>query len=98
MQEAQEFIAAIRDRSGILQERGDGTLEFSHRTFQEYLAARYIAAQPDPVYIDMVMEHLHEAWWREVHLLVIGHLGSGSDGAEKACLLRHLMPRYKILN
>jgi HEAT repeat protein len=30
------------------------------------------------------MDHLHEAWWREVHLLVIGHLGGGRDQAEKA--------------
>ncbi|MCP4709995.1 MAG: NACHT domain-containing protein, partial [Planctomycetes bacterium] len=71
-QEARKFIVAIRDRSGILQGRGDGTLEFSHRTFQEYLAARYIASRSDPEYIDLVMKHLHEAWWREVHLLVIG--------------------------
>jgi predicted NACHT family NTPase len=83
-QEARDFIAAIRDRSGLLQGRGDGTLEFTHRTFQEYLAARYIASQPEPEYIDLVMNHLHEAWWREVHLLVIGHLGSSSDTAKKA--------------
>ena len=74
-QEARRFLSVIRDRSGLLQGRGDGTLEFAHRTFQEYLAARHIAAQPDPDYIDLVMAHLHEAWWREVHLLAIGHLG-----------------------
>ncbi|MEK8016178.1 MAG: HEAT repeat domain-containing protein, partial [Candidatus Parabeggiatoa sp.] len=99
LQEAREFITAIRDRSGLLQGRGDGTLEFSHRTFQEYLAARYIAAQPDPVYIDIVMAHLHEAWWREVHLLVIGHLGSGRDNAEKATrLMLTILKVYKAPN
>jgi len=99
-QEARKFVVAIRDRSGILQGRGDGTLEFSHRTFQEYLAARYIARHPDPVYIDLVMEHLHEAWWREVHLLVIGHLGSGSDTASKAekLMLTILQKVYKPPN
>jgi energy-coupling factor transporter ATP-binding protein EcfA2 len=98
-QEDRQFIAAIRDRSGILQGRGDGTLEFSHRTFQEYLAARYIARQADPVYIDLVMKHLHEAWWREVHLLVIGHLGSGSDTAWKAeKLMLTILPVYKKPN
>lgn len=85
--EARRFLEAIRDRSGLLQGRGDGSLEFAHRTFQEYLAARYIAAQPDPDYIDLVMEHLHEAWWREVHLLIIAYLGSGLDGAERASAL-----------
>ncbi len=96
-QEAREFIAAIRDRSGLLQGRGDGTLEFTHRTFQEYLAARYIAKQAEEVCIDLVMTHLHEEWWREVHLLVIGHLGSGGDTAEKATrlLLTILQEAYK---
>ncbi len=86
-EEARRFIMAIRDRSGILQGRGDGSLEFAHRTFQEYLAARYIAAQPDPAYIDLVMPHLHDAWWREVHLLTIGELGSRQATAEKASRL-----------
>jgi HEAT repeat protein len=96
-QEAREFIATIRDRSGLLQGRGDGTLEFTHRTFQEYLAARYIAKQAEAVCIDIVMTHLHEEWWREVHLLVIGHLGSGGDTAEKATrlLLTILNDAYK---
>ncbi len=93
-EEARRFIIAIRDRSGLLQGRGDGTLEFMHRTFQEYLTARYIADQPYPDYIDLVMEHLHEAWWREVHLLVIGYLGSGSGGAEKASMLMHTILDY----
>ncbi|QBD77311.1 hypothetical protein EPA93_15455 [Ktedonosporobacter rubrisoli] len=53
---------------------------FPHPTFQEYLTARYIAAQPNPDYIDMVMAHLHEDWWQEVHLLTIAHLGSGKSG------------------
>ena len=88
-QEARRFIAVIRDRGGLLQGRGDGTLEFMHRTFQEYLAARYIAAQPDPNYIDLVMEHLHKSWWQEVHLLVIGYLGSSSVTAAKTTQLLH---------
>ena len=95
-QEARSFLSVIRDRSGLLQGRGDGTLEFAHRTFQEYLAARHIAAQPDPDYIDLVMAHLHEAWWREVHLLVIGHLGSGRDSAPRAsALLLTILGRYR---
>ncbi|MCL4861347.1 MAG: HEAT repeat domain-containing protein, partial [Caldilineaceae bacterium] len=86
-QEARRFIQVVRDRSGLLQGRGDGSLEFMHRTFQEYLAARHIAAQPDPDYIDLVMKDLHIAWWREVHLLVIGYLGSSSATAERASRL-----------
>ncbi len=93
-QTARQFIEVIRDRSGLLQGRGDGTLEFTHRTFQEYLAARYIAAQPYPGYIDWVMVHLHEAWWREVHLLVIGYLGSSSATADRATALLQAILAY----
>lgn len=86
-EEARRFLGVIRERSGLLSGRGDGSLEFAHRTFQEYLAARHIAIQPYPDYIDLVMEHLHEAWWREVHLLVAGHLGSSKGGVTKASSL-----------
>ncbi len=90
--EAEKFLRTLSLRSGLLQflgvgENGEGRYGFPHLTFQEYLSARHIAAQPDPDYIDTVMVHLHKAWWREVHLLVIGHLGSGSEGAQRASKL-----------
>jgi len=82
--EAKRFLDALGLRSGLLQYMGDDRYGFPHQTFQEYLAARFIAEQPDPGYIDLVMTHLHEAWWQEVHLLTIAHLGSGNMGASKA--------------
>ncbi len=85
--EAKQFLDALGLRSGLLQYIGDDRYGFPHLTFQEYLAARYIAVQPDPEYIDLVMEHLHEAWWQQVHLLTIAHLGSGSVGVRKASAL-----------
>lgn len=85
--EAEKFLRTLSLRSGLLQFLGADRYGFPHLTFQEYLTARHIAAQPDPDYIDLVMVDLHKAWWREVHLLVIGHLGSGSAGAEKATRL-----------
>jgi energy-coupling factor transporter ATP-binding protein EcfA2 len=85
--EAEKFLRTLSLRSGLLQFLGNDRYGFPHLTFQEYLTARHIAAQPDPDYIDLVMVHLHKAWWREVHLLVIGHLGSGEEGAVKASRL-----------
>jgi len=84
--EAEKFLRTLSLRSGLLQFLGSDRYGFPHLTFQEYLTARHIAAQPDPDYIDLVMVHLHKAWWREVHLLVIGHLGSGREEAETKCV------------
>jgi hypothetical protein len=95
--EAEQFLSTLGLRSGLLQYLGEDRYGFPHRTFQEYLAARYIAAQPEPedisptsevpTYIDLIMEHLHEAWWQEVSLLTIAHLGSGNVEARKASAL-----------
>ncbi|RLT38739.1 MAG: NACHT domain-containing protein, partial [Chloroflexi bacterium] len=94
--EAEKFLRTLSLRSGLLQFLGGDRYGFPHLTFQEYLTARHIAAQPDPDYIDLVMPHLHKAWWREVHLLVIGHLGSGIEGVEVASkLLRMILYRYR---
>jgi hypothetical protein len=94
--EAEGFLGTLGTRSGLLQYLGNDLYGFPHLTFQEYLAARYIAKQRGPLYIDLVMMHLHEAWWREVHLLTIGVLGSGTTGAVKASKLLstilHLYP------
>jgi HEAT repeat protein len=85
---AERFLKTLALRSGLLQHLGGDRYGFPHLTFQEYLAGRHIAAQPDPDdTIDLVMAHLHEAWWREVHLLTIGHLGSGDAGATRASAL-----------
>ncbi|HEX3639781.1 MAG TPA: NACHT domain-containing protein, partial [Ktedonobacteraceae bacterium] len=85
--EAEQFLSTLGLRSGLLQYQGNEKYGFPHQTFQEYLAARFIASQPDPDYIDYVMENLHDAWWQEVHLLTIAHLGSASVGASKASAL-----------
>ena len=95
--EAKQFLDALGLRSGLLQYMGDDRYGFPHQTFQEYLAARYIAAQPDPEYIDLVMTHLHEAWWQEVHLLTIAHLGSGNMGASKASEDIHMGSKAEII-
>ena len=83
IREAKQFLDSLGLRSGLLQYMGDDRYGFPHLTFQEYLTARYIAAQPDSDYIDLVMTHLHEAWWQQVHLLTIAHLGSGEGESEQ---------------
>lgn len=66
---ASEFLDNIRDRSGLLVERGLGLFGFSHLTFQEYLTARALAEGDN---LSLLIEHLHDDWWHEVILLYAG--------------------------
>lgn len=77
-----EFIDQVEERSSILIQQGleedeKGNLvpyyEFSHLSFQEYLAAKAISEnwlpkeeQENSVYLSILKEHLEENQWREV--------------------------------
>ncbi|GHO78572.1 ATP-binding protein [Ktedonobacter sp. SOSP1-85] len=57
------------ERSGILREPVKDALDFTHRTFQEYLAAKAVVDEND---IPLLVEHAHDDQWREVVLLTVG--------------------------
>lgn len=67
---ATETIDYLLVRSGILREPVDGRIDFIHRTFQEYLAAKQAVAEYD---IAFLVKHAHEDNWREVIILAAGH-------------------------
>ncbi|MBE2233803.1 MAG: SUMF1/EgtB/PvdO family nonheme iron enzyme, partial [Anaerolinea sp.] len=70
------FLVASRHRGGLFEERAE-FFQFSHLTFQEYLAARLLAeyrAAGRP----MLQPHVGESWWREVALLTYGYLSMKS--------------------
>ncbi|HEY9800215.1 MAG TPA: HEAT repeat domain-containing protein [Leptolyngbyaceae cyanobacterium] len=72
--EAERFVDYIRERSGLLNEQGQDRYAFVHKTFQEYLTAEEIRERQEEsfeVVLDHVREHLHDAHWREVLLLLI---------------------------
>lgn len=93
--EAEQFLAALSVRSGLLQRQGADLYDFPHRIFQEYLTARHIATFDPDRCTDLLMGHLHEEWWREVHLLAVGHLGSeGSTGSRPVRLIQSLLRAY----
>ena len=68
---ATEFLNNVRERSGLLMERGLGIYGFSHLTFQEYLTASYLIDRGEEGREDL-LNHLHEPWWLEVTLLYAG--------------------------
>jgi formylglycine-generating enzyme required for sulfatase activity len=73
---AERFTEVIRERTGLLVDRGEGVHAFSHLTFQEYLAALAVAARDD--YLDYSLRRAPDPWWREVLLLEAGYLSTQS--------------------
>ena len=84
---AAKFVSQVEERSSILIQQGleedeKGNLvpyyEFSHLSFQEYLAAKAISEnwlpkeeqQGDSVYLSILKDHLEDTQWREVIPLV----------------------------
>src|SRR5262249_30201284 len=61
--------------SGLIVSRGSA-VRFWHLTFQEYLAARAIAGQPDKTQHDLLIkkDRMYVPEWREVTLLLAGIL------------------------
>lgn len=64
-----EVLQYLLERSGLLREPVAGRLDFVHRTFQEYLAAKAAIESDD---IGLLMEHASADQWREVIILAAG--------------------------
>ncbi|HAC63538.1 MAG TPA: signal transduction protein, partial [Cyanothece sp. UBA12306] len=75
--EAQRFINFVRDRSGLINEQGTNCYAFVHKTFQEYLCAQKIQREMEEdsynfdIILDAITNHIHDAHWREVLLLLV---------------------------
>ena len=69
-----DFLAKIRDQSGLLTGWDQEQYGFMHLGFQEYLAAREIrtrAFQKDAKVLKELAGHFGESWWQEVCLLLL---------------------------
>lgn len=90
---ADDFIALTRLRGTLLEERL-GMYRFLHFTFQEFMAARYLAevvgreAGTAGMARMIEQELAHESWWREPLLLLIGYLFATSPQAAIRLLQR----------
>lgn len=91
---AQEFVALMVERSGLLYETAGGYRLGDHLTMQEFLAAFYLAenyADEDPEgYAAFFRERARRTWWREVVLLAAGYLGQ-KPGFQGQKFLRRLV-------
>jgi hypothetical protein len=73
----EEFIKQIENQQGILVERVENRLSFSHLSLQEYLAAQYVLEHS---FVEKIIEeHLIESQWQQVFLLVSGSMKCSGD-------------------
>ena len=83
-----EVFRDLMERSGLLREPAAGRVDFVHRTFQEYLAAK---AAVDNDEIGQLVANAHDDQWREVVVMAAAH----AQPDQSAELLRGLLKRAR---
>ncbi|MGH3770375.1 MAG: NACHT domain-containing protein [Pseudonocardiaceae bacterium] len=86
---AEDVLAHLLERSGVLREPVVGRVDFVHRTFQEYLAAKE-AVEDQPV--DALVSRAHLDQWWETIVMAVGH----ATPAWRAALLHGVLDRADI--
>ncbi|MFF7472375.1 NACHT domain-containing protein [Streptomyces sp. NPDC008092] len=91
---ARTVLRTLLLRSGLVRRPADGVLDFVHRTFQDYLGARYAVAEG---HLDVLAGHADDTQWEDVIRMAVAHARPG----ERASLLRRLLaarsPRLTLL-
>ena len=80
---AREFLSSVAQRGGLLEAVDNEYGFFTHSTFQEYLAGRYLAEEKaDKEQADFLEQHFtNDKWWEAIRLAA-GYLSIG--GKNKA--------------
>ncbi|WP_179319248.1 NACHT domain-containing protein [Winogradskyella helgolandensis] len=72
-----DILETISIQQGILLERAKNIYSFSHLTFQEYFAAKYI--DDYGLLNEIIDKQLDNSKWREIFILLSGIMKTGSD-------------------
>ncbi len=83
---AEDVLLHLLDRSGVVREPALGRVDFVHRTFQEYLAAK--EAVEDQT-VDALVTRAHLDQWRETIVMAVGH----ATPERRAALLSGVLDR-----
>ncbi|MEU5306069.1 NACHT domain-containing protein [Streptomyces noursei] len=73
-------------RSGLLREPVPGTVDFVHRTFQDYLGAKAAVEEGD---FGLLVQHARDSQWEDVIRMAVAH----ARPRERADLLRELIAK-----
>jgi predicted NACHT family NTPase len=68
------ILKSIEAQHGLLVERARYIYSFSHLSFHEYFAARFLANEDDPKAFENLAKHVGDRRWKEIFLLVSGML------------------------
>ncbi len=85
----QDIAEYVRNRAGLLEDRGEDVYGFPHRTFQEYLAAMHLLDEesfPENIVELALNDHIR---WREATLLA----GNSTNTTQKWALIEQLYKR-----
>ncbi|TXS42257.1 NACHT domain-containing protein [Streptomyces sp. uw30] len=73
----EKILRFLLDRSGLLQERADDAIQFIHRTFQDFLAAKEFH---ESGYLEELPQHALSEYWQDVIVLAAGHAARPAAG------------------
>ncbi|RKN10042.1 NACHT domain-containing protein [Streptomyces radicis] len=83
---ATAVLRHLVERSGVLREPVEGAVDFVHRTFQDYLGARYLVEWH---HFPALVAHAHEDQWEDVIRMAVAH----AQPVQRAELLIQLVER-----
>ncbi|MEU9237064.1 NACHT domain-containing protein [Streptomyces subrutilus] len=83
---AGQVFAHLLIRSGLLREPVKGSVDFVHRTFQDYLAAKAAVESRD---FGVLLKNAHDDTWDDVVRMAVGH----ARPDERVRILRQLLRR-----
>lgn len=84
--DARQVLTHLVSRCGLLRRPTADTVDFVHRTFQDYLGAKAAVEGHD---LGLLVRNAHDDQWEDVVRMAVAH----ARPAERATLLRQLMAR-----